>query len=235
MYLKHLVAGAACALAMSSAAEAATHLITQYQGTVWYGTDNTGVFDLAGTDFETEQHAFHAQVVMDLGGGVRTTVPGVSDLLQSDGANSPFVSAWISVNGVRYDLHAETFAGISIQSHNSSMVVATQDPETTGIIFNDVLDLRFDDSPDFPTNLETPFTTHTGVQGGPNVFAVYRYDTDTDTILEQAFIRVNIDSMQQTTAAVPEPATWALMILGFGSAGAALRRQRAVREVAPCA
>lgn len=29
-----------------------------------------------------------------------------------------------------------------------------------------------------------------------------------------------------TTAAVPEPATWGLMILGFGAAGAALRRSR---------
>ena len=29
-------------------------------------------------------------------------------------------------------------------------------------------------------------------------------------------------------AAIPEPATWAMMILGFGAAGAVLRRRRAV-------
>jgi len=35
-----------------------------------------------------------------------------------------------------------------------------------------------------------------------------------------------IDNFTIGTAAVPEPGTWALMILGFGGAGAALRRRR---------
>lgn len=34
------------------------------------------------------------------------------------------------------------------------------------------------------------------------------------------------------TAAVPEPATWAMMIVGFGFAGGALRRRRAVAKAA---
>ena len=34
------------------------------------------------------------------------------------------------------------------------------------------------------------------------------------------------DAFTQTTGAVPEPATWALMIMGFGAAGAMLRRRR---------
>jgi hypothetical protein len=33
-------------------------------------------------------------------------------------------------------------------------------------------------------------------------------------------------SLAQTTGAVPEPATWAMMILGFGVVGGALRRRR---------
>ena len=36
-----------------------------------------------------------------------------------------------------------------------------------------------------------------------------------------------IDNVTVSSAAVPEPATWGLMILGFGGAGALLRRRRA--------
>jgi hypothetical protein len=36
----------------------------------------------------------------------------------------------------------------------------------------------------------------------------------------------NIQALPGAAVAVPEPTTWALMILGFGSAGAALRRRR---------
>ena len=35
-----------------------------------------------------------------------------------------------------------------------------------------------------------------------------------------------IDNFALSAQAVPEPATWAMMIAGFGLAGAALRRQR---------
>ena len=34
-------------------------------------------------------------------------------------------------------------------------------------------------------------------------------------------------------SAVPEPATWAMMLLGFGGIGAAMRRQRSSRWIAP--
>lgn len=41
-------------------------------------------------------------------------------------------------------------------------------------------------------------------------------------------VRANFSSDKVTITAVPEPATWGLMITGFGMAGAALRRRRAV-------
>lgn len=36
----------------------------------------------------------------------------------------------------------------------------------------------------------------------------------------------NIDNIVATVAAVPEPATWAMMLIGFGAVGAAMRSQR---------
>ena len=36
-----------------------------------------------------------------------------------------------------------------------------------------------------------------------------------------------ISSIKVTTPAVPEPATWAMLMLGFGAIGASLRRRKA--------
>jgi hypothetical protein len=38
-------------------------------------------------------------------------------------------------------------------------------------------------------------------------------------------------SATQVTAAVPEPGTWAMMLLGFGAIGAVMRRRRSVRAL----
>ncbi len=43
------------------------------------------------------------------------------------------------------------------------------------------------------------------------------------------FDNVRLDASPLTTAAVPEPGSWALMILGFGASGALLRRRAALR------
>jgi hypothetical protein len=47
----------------------------------------------------------------------------------------------------------------------------------------------------------------------------------TSFTLQQSAPYLQIDNVAFETAAVPEPRAWALMILGFGAAGAALRRR----------
>ena len=46
------------------------------------------------------------------------------------------------------------------------------------------------------------------------------------------FDRISVTTSGVHTAPVPEPATWALMIMGFGLTGAMLRRRRATLAVA---
>lgn len=50
----------------------------------------------------------------------------------------------------------------------------------------------------------------------------------TDTNAQGDFNDFALTDIALTAAGVPEPATWATMLLGFGLAGAALRRRRAV-------
>ncbi|MBS0360890.1 MAG: PEPxxWA-CTERM sorting domain-containing protein [Proteobacteria bacterium] len=68
-----------------------------------------------------------------------------------------------------------------------------------------------------------PWTTHTfsftATEAGSFQFDVRSYSVDG---IGPLMDNVTVD----VTGGVPEPATWALMILGFGAAGAALRRRR---------
>ena len=43
------------------------------------------------------------------------------------------------------------------------------------------------------------------------------------------FDDLTVGDVRQVTGGVPEPATWAMMLLGFGAMGAALRRRTHVR------
>jgi len=51
-------------------------------------------------------------------------------------------------------------------------------------------------------------------------------------ILSSTSNSFEVDNAAAAFAAVPEPATWAVMILGFGATGAVIRRRRAVHALA---
>lgn len=64
----------------------------------------------------------------------------------------------------------------------------------------------------------------------PSVFVGLNYSRgyNSATFFDANFVQSGLDRGFRTWVAVPEPATWALMMLGFGLSGGALRR-RAVR------
>jgi len=64
---------------------------------------------------------------------------------------------------------------------------------------------------------------------GPADFWI-AYTLDTGDRVVTTFHRVDADTWTSPTQAIPEPATWALMILGFGSVGAMMRRRRLVPD-----
>ena len=76
----------------------------------------------------------------------------------------------------------------------------------------------------FPIARNTPWTTHTisfvATGAGSVQIDLRSYSTDgVGPLLDNV-------SLDVTGGGVPEPASWALMILGFGGAGAVLRRRR---------
>ena len=56
-----------------------------------------------------------------------------------------------------------------------------------------------------------------------------RYRVNTLSPFASAFVDANV-SLVEVNGAVPEPATWAMMLLGFFGVGAAMRRKAAVRS-----
>lgn len=66
----------------------------------------------------------------------------------------------------------------------------------------------------------------TNVGAGNHTFNLFYADRHT----VQAVLNVDVKGV--TLTAVPEPGTWALMIIGFGGAGAMIRRQRRVTAAA---
>jgi hypothetical protein len=69
------------------------------------------------------------------------------------------------------------------------------------------------------------FTTSPLVTIGDNA-ARYRFDTPTLINPDQHYSDYQFYAVNFGIAAVPEPATWAMMIVGFGAAGSMLRRRR---------
>ena len=65
-------------------------------------------------------------------------------------------------------------------------------------------------------------------QIGTGTFGPYVYSEDQGANWDFSGGEANPFYMEVNVAGVPEPAAWALMILGFGAAGAMLRRRHAL-------
>jgi PEP-CTERM motif len=75
-----------------------------------------------------------------------------------------------------------------------------------------------------------------GRTGNVSVFWLFHLLTPTDHIsLDNTQGFSNAALYQNGTPGVPEPATWAMMLLGFGAAGVAMRRSRKPRVVSQLA
>ena len=97
---------------------------------------------------------------------------------------------------------------------------------------------QFTSTPGLPSSSETFSNTKfkTASDGVPNTGGPYlhlKFDADGTTYLGTALIdssNATLDSI--TYAAVPEPESWLLLIMGAGLTGAALRRRRQISAIA---
>lgn len=235
--MKYLIAAAsaAVALAFAGAAGAATFVYT-YSGKITAGKDAQSVFGPGSTDLAGE--AFTITFAVDDSLGTRTVGPIWSKVVggTSYGTSSP-ASVRILVRGVEITIDgakwSEAGASYSPTHQIASQVVSGSASGaagiTSGLVQSSVhaIDRNWLNSADYRDIVSsgpTPgsymggsFYVHNGVN--PEYAAQFNFDA-------HLFL---VDGVMPSS--VPEPATWAMMIVGFGLAGTALRRRRDPREV----
>jgi hypothetical protein len=229
------IAAVACGF-MATAAEAKIMNVV-YTGTVHGTYDSTGVFGttpwaLEGKDF-TARFTYDTTLGNRFGNAESDNVEGGTGAYS--GGASPITHASLTINGITQAFKSDRLGSAGVANRTGSVgtplggisEVAESLLEAGGVEYGSSLLLGlFNGSA--PTSLDTPFSgAPSGLYAGQasGGFYLYAFDIDlqeltVDTRGEFTTAHVSI------TEAVPEPSSWAVMMLGFGGVGATLRRRK---------
>lgn len=227
---KWAAASAALAvLAASSAAQAAIQVAT-YTGVVVSGSDERNLFgggDLAGD-------AFTAVLTYDTSIGSRGqdhNHPAYDDLKNNTFPQSfPLLSTEFTVNGQTYEFFSEAFA--QVRTGEAGVIGFALHGEEAGPIEFRAAIFLFATAAHLPTDLDKGFSGDTGADS----LGDFNIRTEDFTPPDHGPFNISkgvlLTQHYSVTGPIdpigaPEPAAWALMLGGFGLAGAALRRRRA--------
>lgn len=230
-----VLAGALVAAGLLAGAPAsASIMIATYQGTVVNGQDAAGVFGKPGTDLAglTYVQGFTYDTAL----GTRFS-SATSDEVNGGAAvstTSPITDAWVIINGVTHH-QAIGYSGGAFVSQDAAHI-----QEFSAGFWGSFDERSFagvNVSPAPPPSLETAFSrtlSFTGCGVFLNCGGTAAFIDSGDLSTYAYYANFNPTSVSVVPLAapggVPEPATWALMILGFGLAGGMLRaRPRATR------
>lgn len=237
--------GAAVALALGLAASAKAGLVTvTYQGVVTSGHDMTGEFGAPGGNLAED--SFTVVYTLDdsvpvSGNSDRNDPPSYSDLLGEPG----FMSETVTINGitkkipVSSDIFSETHlstldSGSPNYSATDAMILDNTETTLGSGAHAHLIDV--DSEISSPINAfiansdyHTPFTYM--MQAGDAASGVYSdWELDDQTVDIDTYASLAPTSV--TVADIPEPTTWALLILGVGMIGFAARRRNAGAAIA---
>ena len=222
--LRFAIAATGAAGLFAAIPAAAVVKVAKYTGTVTTGYDATGLFGAPGASLAGYGYVATYKYDKTLGtlftdgstyerstGGAEPSVSGPS----------PMLSSSITINGVTrtiagsWEAVAETSTGPFVQHYASDF-------------FDDGITQSFKYHQSYaypagaPASLDQSFGPVAAQGYGYIAWAMYDYATGTLTENTYAYLGTNT---VYSVSDVPEPATWALMIAGFGMVGGALRRQ----------
>lgn len=205
----------ASAALFASPASAAINLTATFKGTVSKVTGSSIFSNVSVGDSWTSTYVY------DLSLGQIITSPTSYITFGGDqfGAPSPVLSATLTIGGTSRNVLSDSSATfVWVNQPVSSQIMSGADHRTSGVGGITVLDYITIDGL-FPAGIDAfPNFTLSALSYSDAYFENIAPDNSIIERYEAVLTSVNIAS------AVPEPATWAMMIIGFGFVGAALRR-----------
>ena len=222
MKIRCLAAGAVMALGVSAAcatsADAAI-LVATYTGTVGDGYDPAGLFGEPGGQLGGDTYVVK-YIIDTTKGGYFDLLPSFDQVLGGTyfGFSSP-VSATVTINGITQSIGGN-YVGIAFASPSLPRTYDEADDHFGGDIDTyDQVYISQDDVGSAGINYTLPLTN---VYNNGNLqFSAY----NTDSYYLYAYADLNSLGTVQITA-LPELATWAMMLLGVGMIGGGIRMAR---------
>ena len=216
----------AVAMTAPTSATAATVLLGRFAGTIASGVDPTGAFGVAGSDMTGRRFTIRFGFEAATGDGVRTTdtTPDgdgeTLDAYTSKPGGPPIFTPTLGVNFAK----GGGFAAVKSSGVDYTSIATTGTPDGARLDFSSRDDAGWSIEIHTPPTAGLPFGIESRYKGslcdaGCTAFVSYA---------GSAPIVLDIDRYDAIPLGVPEPATWALMIAGFGLTGATLRRRRAL-------
>lgn len=234
--IRKLLAGTTATALMAGAALADPTVTATWTGVVTSGTDDLGLFGDAGLDLTDAD--FTATYVLSPAAGYYESY---SDSFYADGGYgytggpSPVLSVQFTINGHSYSTVTD-FAAVVYAGLNGDYYPAEFETEAAGwndsffmAVTNDIYEFadRGYGNPAF-ANFDEDVSTSSG-DDYYNNFQYFTTEPDLGDYLTLSNTHLKIENDGFVTPAPspePEPASWALMLGGFGLVGGALRNRR---------
>jgi len=245
--MRYLIAIAAITLSLwagAQRAEAALVTVT-YTGTVSSGVDAFSTFTDSLEPNNLAGLAYKAVYVFDTTLGETVSSPGYNYALGGlfNGLQSPALSASITINGISFGFVPNNIGfinNISAAAANNVFVSLIEHKANhfapTGNVESAILIHRLRhfslNEPTYPGSLSQP--VEHDVQFNEDVFAILNLDYHTFANHYTAFVQATLapSHVSIEIAAVPEPSTWAMMLLGFAGIGYGVYRRKKLAALA---
>jgi hypothetical protein len=220
----------AAAMTVAAApAQADTIITATYTGSIQQIFDPTGIFGTVVSQPAPSNFGFVDTFSFDLESGARLTGPvggnpadnllGGSDF----GGSAPLLSSRLTINGVTLDfLGGLVSQQFTEQTHDISSAALNVDANGVTTINEMAIGI------DAPGLLTTPFSGTNASNPFTGALLICKFVGSGCNSATLSGILVPQSVTVTVSNSVPEPASWALMLLGFGGVGAALRRRGAI-------